>query len=442
MCGRLKFPHPKPLIAAKKVRRLNPRIARSSTAAVVLGGVLLLGNGACQSRGDAREAGPAQARELVEIFSWWSAPGEADALEALVATHQQRHPDARIFNAAAASGARAREWLEERLDRNEPPDIFQQYIHELRAAARHGSEKQVPLDDMFDRLGLRHVVFPELIDDVTRDGHVYAMPVNVHRENTLLYNRRLFAAHHLAVPKTLPEFLAACRKFKAEGVVPLATADQGWILRIMFNALAAGQMGGASYHDYFMGTRPIDIAPFREAIDLFAEVLENYVNADAGDDGFGWTNAAQALYDGDAAMMLHGDWAKGYLLQLGWSGESDFGVIAAPGSADLFLYGVDAFALARGARNEEGAREFLETVASPAGQVAFNRIKGSSPIRPDVPRDELDQLGRETLDHLEHAKIRMLVRSRPVWEEALVAFSRDHDRGKLLRAFLDAPPGA
>ena len=140
-------------------------------------------------------------------------------------------------------------------------------------------------------------------------------------------------------------------------------------------------------------------------------------------------------------MFLHGDWVKGYLVQLGWSGETDFGVVAAPGASGLFLYGVDAFALARGARNEAGARDFLETVASPAGQVAFNRIKGSSPIRPDVPRDELDQLGRETLDDLEHAKLRMLVRSRPVWEEALAAFTRDHDRDKLLRAFLDAPPG-
>jgi glucose/mannose transport system substrate-binding protein len=298
----------------------------------------------------------------------------------------------------------------------------------------------MPLDDLFDRLGLRHAIFPELINDVTRDGHIYAMPVNVHRENTLFYNRRLLAAHHVAVPTTIQELLAACRKLKAEGVVPIATADQGWILRIMFNALAAGQMGGEVYYGYFMGIRPFEVTPFREAIDLFAEVVENYVNADAGDDGFGWTNAAQALYDGDAAMLLHGDWVKGYLQQLGWNGETDFGVVAAPGTSDMFLYGVDAFVLARGARNESGARDFLETVASPAGQIAFNRIKGSSPIRPDVPRNELDQLGRETLAHLEHAKIRMLVRSRPIWEEAVAAFTRDHDRNKLLRAFLDAPP--
>ena len=35
----------------------------------------------------------------------------------------------------------------------------------------------------------------------------------------------------------------------------------------------------------------------------------------------------------------------------------------------------------------------------------------------------------------------MMVRTRSVWEEALAAFARDHDRKKLLRAFLDTPPG-
>jgi glucose/mannose transport system substrate-binding protein len=229
---------------------------------------------------------------------------------------------------------------------------------------------------------------------------------------------------------------------KAAGVVPLATANQGWILRIMFNSLALGRMGSQAYHDYFSGQNLSDTTGLRQAIDLFAEVVENYVNLDAGDEGFGWTNAAQAVYNGDAAMFLHGDWVKGYFLQLGWSGESDFGVVGAPGASDFFLYGVDSFALAKGARNLAGALSFLTTVASPAGQVAFNRIKGSSPVRRDVARGDLDALGRETLNDLEKARFRMLVRSRPAWEDAMAAFSRDHDRAALLRAFVEAPPGA
>jgi glucose/mannose transport system substrate-binding protein len=131
---------------------------------------------------------------------------------------------------------------------------------------------------------------------------------------------------------------------------------------------------------------------------------------------------------------------KGYLQELGWRPDVDFGMVAAPGTRDLFLYGVDAFALPVGARNERGARELLRTVASTEGQIAFNRIKGSSPVRHDVPREWFDSAGLATLDDLDHARIRMLVRSRPAWEDAMVAFAKSHDERALLQAFVGAPP--
>jgi glucose/mannose transport system substrate-binding protein len=409
---------------------------------LVLGLGLATVGPACASRGAAGFRDPDRDKQLVELFSWWRAPGEAEALEALIDTHHDAHPGARIFNAMTDSGGNARELLDQRFLKNEPPDIFQEYVHDLRAVAREAAGRRIPLDDLVDEMGLRQVVFPEILDEAMRDGHLYVMPVNVHRENALFYNRRVFAANHLAPPTTLLELLAVCRKLKAAGIVPLATSHQGWILRIMFNSLAMGKMGSTHYRDYFSGHGPSEIPRLREAIDVFAEILEKYTNADAADEGFGWTNAAQAVYNGEAAMFLHGDWVKGYFTQLGWSGDSDFGVVGAPGAAELFLYGVDAFALAAGARNESGARSFLRTVASTAGQIAFNRWKGSSPIRGDVPRGELDKVAQQTLADLEHAKIRMLMRCRPEWEEALASFARDHDRAALLRAFVDAPPDA
>ena len=424
----------------------------------VLIGALSMGAAACRSASsDALDdrvggahtgSGPgagrvtSEHRDLVEIFSWWAEAGESDALQALIAVHAVRRPSVRIFNSAAASRDKGRDQLEDLLAGNEPPDIFQEYVHALRAVTSQSALRRTSLDDLVDQLGLRQVVFPEILSDVTRDGHVFVMPVNVHRENTLLYNRQLFAKHHLAVPQTLDELLSTCRRFKAAGVIPIVTSDQGWILRIMFNSLAIAKLGAVPYRDYFRGQRRLDASELRGVIDVFAEIRENYVNPDAGDLRFDWINAAQTLLNGDAAMFLHGDWAKGYIAALGGSGETDFGAVSAPGTSDMFLYGVDAFALASGARNAPAAREFLATVASPEGQVAFNRLKGAIPIRPDVPRDKLDQIGRDTLADLEHARVRMMVRSRPEWEEALAAFARDHDRNKLLRAFLDAPPGA
>ncbi|MEO6600196.1 MAG: hypothetical protein ABIQ16_10015, partial [Polyangiaceae bacterium] len=90
--------------------------------------------------------------------------------------------------------------------------------------------------------------------------------------------------------------------------------------------------------------------------------------------------------------------------------------------------------------NERGAREFLTTVASPAGQIAFNTIKGSSPIRRDIPSSALDPLGRATVDDLQNAKIRMLIPSRPGWDEALQQFAKDGDVSAVMRTFIALPP--
>ncbi len=72
-----------------------------------------------------------QAR-LVELFSWWTAPGEAEALNSLIGVHQRTHVEARMFNAAAASGTSARDVLTRRIAASDPPDLFQLNAHDVR----------------------------------------------------------------------------------------------------------------------------------------------------------------------------------------------------------------------------------------------------------------------------------------------------------------------
>jgi len=96
-------------------------------------------------------------------------------------------------------------------------------------------------------------MLPDVINDVKVDGRIYAMPVNIHRENALFYNKQIFADHHLTPPTTLAEFLTVCATLKAAGITPVATAYQGWILRIMFNSLAMGSMGTDAFHGFILG---------------------------------------------------------------------------------------------------------------------------------------------------------------------------------------------
>src|SRR5699024_1022877 len=63
----------------------------------------------------------------VEVFTWWAAGTEKDALEALVDVFDEQHPDIEFVNGAVAGGAgsAAKDLLQTRLQAGEPPDTFQ-----------------------------------------------------------------------------------------------------------------------------------------------------------------------------------------------------------------------------------------------------------------------------------------------------------------------------
>jgi glucose/mannose transport system substrate-binding protein len=399
-----------------------------------------LGAVGCDSGGGSMPTGTGGSTETtIELFSWWIAPGEAEALQALIDLNKTNHPNERIFNAGAVSGMNARDLLAQRLADNNPPDLFQQNAHDLRTFHAANPGVLTPLDDFFASQGLNAAMLGDIISNMTVDGHIYSMPVNIHRENTLFYNKQIFAAHNLQPPTTIAELMQVCATLKAAGVTPIATAHQGWILRIMFNTLAMGSMGADKFHAYMTGG-PRDDAALNAAIDVFGNVLANYVNASASGASFGWTEAAGEVAAGRAAMFLHGDWAKGYYLQQGWTPGVDFGVVGAPGASNMFWYGVDTFSLPVGAPHAAAARDFLATVGSIAGQVAFNKLKGSSPIRTDVPLSQLDPEGRATLMDLMNANFRMLVVNHDAWDTAMVAFAQTGDKAALFQAYVDNPP--
>jgi glucose/mannose transport system substrate-binding protein len=399
------------------------------------------GIGACGSdAAPATDGGVNAGKQTVEIFSWWTAPGEAEALQALFDLQKKNYPKESMFNAAAKSGTDAHVVLEQRLAAKLPPDLFQENAHDIAAFLTENPGSLATLDDLFEKHGLYASVVPEVISHVRIDGHIYAMPVNIHRENSLIYNQKIFAANDIKPPTSMAELLAACQKLKAAGITPIATSYQGWIQRIMFNSIAMSKMGARTFNDYFTGKLAADDSGLKSAIAAYAEILEKYTNQNAGDADFGWTNAALAVHDGSAAMYFHGDWAKGYLVQLGWTPGVDFGVVGAPGASELFLYGVDVFALPMGAKNADGARDFLSTVASEAGQLAFNKIKGSSPMRVDVDKTMLDAPGRAALEDLDKAEIRMLVPGRDVWDTAFAQFALDRKTDVLFKVFVDNPP--
>ncbi|MGH2618979.1 MAG: ABC transporter substrate-binding protein [Anaerolineales bacterium] len=344
---------------------------KSLFAGMALLAVLL---GACQAA-----AQPAAGE--VEVFSWWTAGGEADGLAALVQVIDAENPDLQFVNAAVAGGAgtNARAVLATRLSAGDPPDSWQGHAGQELIGTYVAAGSIQPLNDLYAANGWLAVMPDTLIPLISQDGNIYSVPVNIHRANVMWYNPEVLSANSVAVPTTIADFIAAAETLQAAGVTPLAMGEQ-WTSMHLFETVLLGTLGADAYNGLWDGTTDWAGPEVTQAIGNFGQILE-FTNSDSST--LAWDQAAQLVIDGDAAFTIMGDWAEGYFKAAGLSPMEGFGWAPAPGTAGLFQFLSDSFVLPVGAPNEEGATAFLTIAGSKAGQEAFNPIKGSICARTD-----------------------------------------------------------
>lgn len=348
----------------------------------------------------------------VEIFSWWSTTSERQALDALLQVHKARQPETRVLNAAEELAQDARERLADRMRQGSPPDTFQVNIgRDLRQwvlfDGRDDGEAKVAslngLAEQHDWFGSFHQT---LLERVSFDGKLYAVPFNVHRINTLFYNLKTLREERLEVPTTLAEFHDVLQTLVERGWdAPLSIGNQNnWTMSLfaMENLLLA-VAPATFYTEYWNGEHEAEHPKIHETLgELLA--LWPYFNKDAMT--IDWTDGVERLYAADksrqAVFTVMGDWAKGHLEAEGYEAGEDFGSAPFPGSQGTFVYTSDCFPLPKGAPHIPQATELLVTIGSKPGQLAFNAAKGSIPARSDVDPDELDALARVTWQDFQH----------------------------------------
>lgn len=111
-------------------RSLMKRAAALGLSAPVIAGLVRIQGVAAQAATPAAAA----ATVKVEIFSWWTAGGEAAGLDQLFQSFKSGNPAAEIVNSAVAGGGgnNAQAVLQSRLSANNPPDAWQTHLgHEL-----------------------------------------------------------------------------------------------------------------------------------------------------------------------------------------------------------------------------------------------------------------------------------------------------------------------
>ena len=331
----------------------------------------------------------------VEIFSWWVAPGEVEALDALVDLHAQRHPGVKVKNLAAEFADQARDELKNRMASGLPPDTFQANVGWGLLSWGEGAIE--PLDEIAEREHWDAAFEPAVLDAVSKSGRFYGVPLNIHRINALFYNQQVLATHGIEPPTTLEELHQACLTLKQVGITPIALGNlNSWTLQELAFECVLPAMGGADfYSSYWQGLEQGDAQPMRDTLDYVIRLFaDGCFNADSAT--IDWTDALDRVADGTAAFSEMGDWAKGYLESKGAVATEDFGVTPFPGTRGVFVFTSDSFPLPRGARNREGAIDLLITMASAEGQLVFNRAKGSIPARVDIDPSSLDVMQQST----------------------------------------------
>jgi glucose/mannose transport system substrate-binding protein len=363
----------------------------SVLVAVLVAGVLILS--AC---GPAATPAPTAvpASTQVEVFSWWTGAGEADGLAAMIKLFQAQYPTIQFINAAVAGGAgtNAKAVLATRLAAGDPPDSWQAHAGQETIANYVAANQVLPLDDLFASTGFSSVLPKTLLPLISKDGHPYSVPVNIHRSNVLWYNPKVLAAAGVtADPKTAfttwDAFFAVCDQIKTAGKTCLSLGAP-WTAIHLFENVVIGTIGADKWNGLWTTPPTTDWngADVTTAIANYAKVL-SYTNADASTLP-DWQTASKMVSDGDAAFNIMGDWAYGYFANPAPNGlalkpHTDFDWAVTPGTYGVFNFLSDSFVLPKGAKHPDATIDWLTIAASKAGQEAFNPLKGSICARTD-----------------------------------------------------------
>ena len=143
------------------------------------------------------------------------------------------------------------------------------------------------------------------------DGGIYYLP-GCTTGPVLFYNKTIFKDLGLEVPKTIDELEAVCEKLKANNIIPFSLANASkWTGSMYYMYLVARHSGNAEFDAAY--TQENGGTFTSDAFVYAGSKIQDWVKKGYFPDGVNSLSADDnqdraLLYDGSAAMMLHGAW--------------------------------------------------------------------------------------------------------------------------------------
>jgi glucose/mannose transport system substrate-binding protein len=341
-------------------------------------------------------AAPAVAQETkAEVIHWWTSGGESAAVK--VFADEFKKAGGTWQDSAVAGGANARTAAINRTVGGNPPTAMQfntgkqfddlvenNLLADIEAIAAEGKWKST--------------IPGPILEAVTRNGKMFAVPVNIHGQNWMFYNKSVFEKAGASEPKNWDDAIQAMEKVKAAGLIPLAFPGQKTWERNLFNAVLAGK-GGPALWVAIHGKRDVKAAqsPEFKAVAETYKKLKDYI--DPGAPGRNWNDAAALVIQGKAAMHVNGDWAKGEFVAAGQTADKDYGCVVLSSGAQGYVMGGDVFAFPKPKDAATARAQALlgKVMLDPVTQIEFAKKKGSIPVRQDVDVSGLDACAQKAV---------------------------------------------
>jgi len=354
------------------------------------------------------EPAPESGSVLLRVHIWDTRPTGAtpEALERICEAFTQANPSIRIrLESTPQQEYKERIFLE--AASGDAPDVFMTWpAGFLEGFVRNGAV--LALDDALAAdPAWRNRFHPGVFDNLTIDGHIYAVP-NTTSVAALFYNKRILRELRLSPPETLAGLRAMIPALRKAGYVPVAFGNQEPWNGGMLAALLIERVGGmAPYRSLEQDSGDWSLPAFARA----GELLRGLAEAGAFPDGFNdlsYQGAVELFRDGRAAMAVMGSWAVPVFLQSPIIAGDGLGVVPFPlvggGAGDVhsWLGQTDLnLAVSSGSRHKEAAIRLLKWFSEPyeqrrlmeaTGNLVVAGIGGDASAMPAVTRDLLGLL--------------------------------------------------
>jgi len=351
-----------------------------------------MGTAACALLAGMAPVASAQDKQNVEVLHWWTAGGEAAALDVLKKDLEKKGIS--WTDMPVAGGTEAMTVLRARVTAGNAPTAVQMLGFDIRDWAEQGALGN--LDEIANKEGWEKVIPAPLQEFAKYDGHWIAAPVNVHSTNWMWINKAALDKAGGKEPTNWDELIALLDKFKEQGITPIAHGGQPWQDATIFDAVVLS-FGTDFYKKAFIDLDPETLGSdtMKQAFDRMTK-LRSYV--DDNFSGRDWNLASAMVIEGKAGLQFMGDWAKGEFVKAGKKPGEDFVCMRYPGTQGAITFNSDMFAMFKVSEDKVPAQlEMASAIESPTFQSAFNVVKGSAPARTDVPDTDFDACGKKAI---------------------------------------------